>query len=303
MTRSKLRMHAPNFGNISGMIDDMVDLEVQEQNGDDKQKPWCNGEFEKEDREEKSEKSEIASLEAEMEEESDTIDGIDEEIKTLKDEIDALDKSVAQATEQRKEEHAEYQETLGLTRTAVELIGKAKNRLQKFYNPALYKAPTAKKEEEAFFVQLVRRSHVAPPELPETFGKYEKKGEKSGGVMALMDQISRELEGSISDIEYGEKTAQKDYVTLMQDSQETRQQNGKSLTDKERVKAEVNAKKMMAKEKEVGDKKDLEIIGKYVTELHGSCDFILENFDIRKEARTAEVESLKNAKAMLAGAK
>merc|ERR1719498_2015201 len=142
--RSKLRLmarskQAPDFGNITGMVDGMIVLEEEEQEGDDHQKPWCNGEFEKEDRAEKSEKSEIASLDAEMLEEADAIAGLEEEIKALQDEIAGLDKTVAQATEQRKEEHAEYQETLSLTKTAIELIGKAKNKLLKFYQPALHK--------------------------------------------------------------------------------------------------------------------------------------------------------------------
>merc|ERR1719498_1098569 len=144
MTRSKLRMMArakqtADFGNITGMVDGMIVLEEEEQEGDDHEKPWCNGEFEKEDREEKSEKTEIASLDAEMLEETDAIAGLEEEIRALQDEIAGLDKTVAQATEQRKEEHAEYQETLSLTKTAIELIGKAKNKLLKFYQPALHK--------------------------------------------------------------------------------------------------------------------------------------------------------------------
>merc|ERR1719197_1681421 len=158
MVRAKLRhearaRQAPSFGNISGMVDDMIVIEEEEQSGDDHQKPWCNGEFEKEDREEKSEKTEIASLDAEMQEEADAIAGLEEEIKALQEEIAGLDKTVAQATEQRKEEHAEYQETLSLTKTAIELIGKAKNKLQKFYNPALYKAPP--KEELSAEDQII----------------------------------------------------------------------------------------------------------------------------------------------------
>merc|ERR1719183_992935 len=256
MARSKLRlcakMHGDVFANITGMIDGMVTLELEEQAADDKQKPWCNGEFEKEDREENREKADVSSLGAEMEEESDAIDGLVEEIKLLQGDVEALDKSVAQATEQRKEEHAEYQEAVALTQTAVELMGKAKNRLQKFYNPSLYRAPPKKEmsmEEKilagGFFAQ------VAPPVMPETFGSYEKKGEKSGGVMALMDQISKELQASLSDLEYAEKTSQKDYVTLMGDSQATRSQNVKSITDKESAKAELTSRMTMAKEAEL----------------------------------------------------
>merc|ERR1719393_382145 len=99
-----------------------------------------------------------------------------------------------------------------------------------------------------------------------------------------MDSISKDLEASLSDIEYDEKTAQKDYVELMADCQASRSQDMKSITDKEAAKAELTAKKVAAKEKEMGDFKDLETIHGYVTQLHGDCDFILENFDIRKEA-------------------
>merc|ERR1719163_1770560 len=321
MTRSKLRVQLrsgqPSFDNITGMVDDMIVLEEDEQEGDDHQKPWCNGEFEKEDRAEKSEKTEIASLDAEMQEESDAIAGLEEEIKALQEQVAGLDKTVAQATEQRKEEHAEYQTTLSLTKTAIELIGKAKNKLQKFYNPALYKPPPKEELSEedqilanlggASFAQIVshrgHRAHIAQPEMPTGLGSYEKKGQKSGGVMALMDQITRDLDASLMDGEHEESTAQKDYVELMADSQESRTQMTKSIMDKQATKAEISTKKAQAKEKEMGDLKDLEIIAKYVVELHGSCDFILENFDIRKEARTAEVESLKQAKAILAGAK
>merc|ERR1719311_1847943 len=172
MIRSSLRVQsrnkAPSFGNITGLVDDMIVLEEEEQSGDDHQKPWCNGEFEKEDREEKSEKTEIASLDAEMQEEADAIAGLEEEIKALQEEVAGLDKAVAQATEQRKEEHSEYQETLSLTKTAIDLIGKAKNKLLKFYNPALYKAPPPKElaaddqiiANLGFFAQVsVHRGH------------------------------------------------------------------------------------------------------------------------------------------------
>merc|ERR1740133_814060 len=38
-------------------------------------------------------------------------------------------------------------------------------------------------------------------------------------------------------------------------------------------------------------------------EVHTSCDYVLKNFDIRQKARDEEVEALKQAKAILSGAK
>merc|ERR1719313_1280208 len=66
-----------------------------------------------------------------------------EEIAALEDGIKALDKQVAEATEDRKEEHEENVETLANDNAAKELIGVAKNRMNKFYNPKMYKAPAA----------------------------------------------------------------------------------------------------------------------------------------------------------------
>merc|ERR1719409_978873 len=136
------------------------------------------------------------------------IAALEEEIKALTDEVHGLDKTVAQATEQRKEEHTAYQEQLSLTKTAIELIGKAKNKLQKFYNPALYVPPPKEAlsaEDQivanvASFAQVVahhHRSRVAPPAMPEGLGGYEAKGQKSGGVMALMDRITKDSRCSI----------------------------------------------------------------------------------------------------------
>merc|ERR550514_1689269 len=148
----------------------MVKLEGDEQEADNKKQPWCNGEFEKSDREEK--------LEAEVSQDADLIDGINAEIATLKEEIMELDKAVAEATEQRKDEHEDYVENIQLTGTAIELVGKAKNRLQKFYNPTLYKAPPVKEltmEEKIIEAGTFAQIHAHRYAGDESFsGEYKK---------------------------------------------------------------------------------------------------------------------------------
>merc|ERR1719335_365040 len=248
----------------------MVEVEGKEQDADNKKQPWCNGEFEKADREEKGEKNEIQKLEAEAQEEADQIQAINDEVVALKAEIAETDKAVAEATEQRKEEHEDYVEGIQLSSTATELVKKAKNRLQKFYNPTLYKAPPVKKEmsmEEKIldaggaFAQ--KRADVAPPPPPETFGAYEKSSEKSAGVLGLMDMIVKELEDDIKEADYEEKTAQKDYEELMTESAETRAQKVKGITDKEEAKATLGNKRLQTTEKERADEEDVFAISKY----------------------------------------
>jgi len=305
----------------------MVSVLTKEQGNDEKQKTWCSEELEKSADEEAASKSKGDALDATIEETTDEIQATSDEIETLGSEIKDLDKAVADATEQRKEEHAGYLETMTLNEAAISLIGKAKARLEKFYKPALVQtdadAPSAdlggapadqapvlaqismhsKSEEDSeFSTDLSNQDDTqTQAQTSGTFGKY-KKSEKAGGVMGLMDMLVHELEMGMKDAEYEEKTAQKDYTELMSDSQTSRAQDMKSITNKGAAKAELETRLQTAKEDKVMATDELMGIKEMIANLHKSCDFILENFDLRKEARTNEIESLKNAKAVLSGA-
>merc|ERR1719506_663235 len=100
-------------------------------------------------------KHKLEGLTASIEEMADGIKTLTEEIKALEDGIVALDKSVAEATETRKEEHEEFVTVAAQNNAAVQLLGVAENRLNKFYNPAAYVAPQRREltEEERIYVQ------------------------------------------------------------------------------------------------------------------------------------------------------
>merc|ERR1719389_1411843 len=171
---SKLKMKSGGFDEVIKMIDDMVVLLGKQQKEDEKQKEYCEDEFEKAADEEAAAKTKLAQTDATLSELTDKIGTLMEEISGLTESIAALDKEVADATEQRKEEHAMYVEQMQMNEAAMGLVEKAKNRMQKFYNPTLYKAPpkTENTMEEKIitagtFVQLRRRSDVAPPPAPE----------------------------------------------------------------------------------------------------------------------------------------
>jgi chromosome segregation ATPase len=291
------------------MVDDMVALLGKQQAEDEKQKGWCEDEFEKAADEEAASKTKLAQTSATISEQSDKISELMEEISSLTAGIAALDKSVADATEMRKEEHTEYVSSMQMSEAAAGLVEKAKNRMQKFYNPTLYKAaPKTERTMEqkvidaGTFVQLRRRSDVAPPPAPEMPSGPLQKNAKSAGVLSMMDEIINDLKSDMKDSEYEEKTAQEDYAELMSDSQETRAGDVKALTGKETTKAKTEEQLTASKETYSATATDLKQVQSVIADLHVSCDFIMENFDLRKEARTNEIEGLKNAKAVLAGA-
>merc|ERR1719156_139204 len=304
---SKLKMKSGAFEEVKKMIDDMVVLLGKQQKEDETQKAYCEDEFEKSADEESATKTKLGQTDATLSELTDKIGSLMEEISALTASIAALDKSVADATEMRKSEHAEYVSMMQMNEAAMGLVKKAQQRMQKFYNPTLYKAPpkTENTMEEKIiiagtFAQV--HMHVAPPPAPEMPSGPLAKNAKSAGVLGMMDTIIKDLSDDMKDMEYEEKTAQKDYAELMADSQATRAGDTKSLTGKTATKAEVETELMTTKEIRGATSTDLKQIATVIADLHAACDFIMQNFDLRKEARTSEIEGLKNAKAVLSGA-
>jgi len=288
------------------MIDDMVVLLGKDQSDDDKSKTFCEDELEKTTDEQTAATEKKAQVEAEISEATDAVAALADEIATLEQDIKDLDKLVAQATETRKEEHEDFTEATQLNEAAVGLVEKAKNRLQKFYNPTLYKAPpkTEMTMEEKIidagtFVQI--KAHDED-DSDDSFGNQYKKSEKSAGVIGLMDMMVKEIETDMKDAAYEEKTAQSDYAKLMSDSEETRAASSKGIVSKAASKATLEGKLEAAKEAHTAVSTDLDLIAATLGDLHMQCDFLLQNYDLRKEARTNEIESLKNAKAILSGA-
>merc|ERR1719456_948232 len=148
----ELAMHGGKmgFGKIIKMIDDLVvDLKA-EQGVDDDKKSYCEAEFDKAEDKAKGLALDISDLEKAIADGEESISALKSEIAALQDGIKALDKSVADATDTRKKEHDDYVETLAANNAAKDILGFAKNRLNKFYNPKLYKAPPKRElaEEE-----------------------------------------------------------------------------------------------------------------------------------------------------------
>merc|ERR1719281_216851 len=305
-----------DFSKVLAMIDGMEKVLKEEQADDDSTKAFCDKDLAKSADEKKDTEEAIAASEAFIEETTAESAATADEIKELQKEIKALDKAVAEATEQRKEEHADFLVFQQQSNAALTLIDKAKNRLMKFYRPTMYKAPPKEEltEEEQImsasgfttaapvYVQIRSHSHAAPPPPPDTWGAYQKKDGKSNGVMALMDMLIKELDGDLTESEHTEKTSQKDYETLTADSQATRAQNVASITDKEAAKADMDTAVEETKAKLDSQQASLADIKQYILQLHANCDFIIENYDLRKAARENELSSLANAKAVLSGA-
>merc|ERR1719478_139312 len=103
-----LKAKKVDFSKVLAMIDGMEAVLKEEQKDDDTQKAFCDSDIEKSEASKKDTEEAVAASEAFIEETTAESAATAEEIVALQKEIKALDKAVAEATEQRKEEHAEY---------------------------------------------------------------------------------------------------------------------------------------------------------------------------------------------------
>jgi len=316
------------FEKVIKLIDEMVVVLKKEQVDDDHKKEFCTVELDLADDKKKELERGISDSEKAMAEIDDGLATVKDEIAALEAGIAALDKSVAEATEQRKDENADYTELMSQNTAAKELILFAKNRMQKFYNPKLYKPPPKREltEEERITLNMggtlaptnppggiagtgVSLVHInahnannaAPPPPPEaSFGG--SKTEESGGVLAMMDGLVAELDKEMTEAQVTEKDAQEDYEELMSDAAARRAEDTKSITEKESAKADLETELQAHGDKKAADEEELKATKEYITTLHTDCDFLLEFYSTRKEARASEIDALGKAKAVLSGA-
>merc|ERR1719313_3307542 len=161
-------MHGGKIGfeKIIKMIDDLVvDLKA-EQGVDNDKKSYCLAEMDKAEDKKKGLELDISDLEKAIADGEESISTLASEIKALTKGIKELDKSVAEATETRKEEHDDYVESLAANTAAKDLLAFAKNRLNKFYNPKLYKPPPKRQLSEEEQITVNMGGTLAPTAAP-----------------------------------------------------------------------------------------------------------------------------------------
>ena len=95
--------------------------------------PSCEAQFDQADDKKKGLERDVSDANNAIEVSKESIATLTEEIAALTAGIKALDNEVADATEQRKEENTEYKDLIASDTTAKEILGFAKNRLNKFY--------------------------------------------------------------------------------------------------------------------------------------------------------------------------
>merc|ERR1719409_395447 len=284
-----VRVRLDAFTRVKKAIDDMIAQLLVEKADEIKHKDFCVDEFNKNQLETEKKEREKQDLIAKIEDLEMNIESLTKAIETLKAEIAEMQVQLKRAGEDREKENKEFQTTVADQRASAKLLQAALAVLQEFYG----------KEKAASFAQ---RQEPAGPPPPPGFEAY-KKSAASGGVMSMIQQIINDTKAMEAETIRSEEDAQKAYEDFVKETNASIEAKSKDIVNKSEVKAKAEADLVEAKEEKESVMVELEQLSNYNAELHASCDFVLKNFDLRQTARDEEVEALRQAKAILSGAK
>lgn len=282
------------FTKVKKAIDDMVTQLKAEKKDEIAHRDFCIEQFNQNERDQNAKADERDDLQSKK-------DTLEAEIKTLTEDINTLNKEVEEikvqgkrASDNRAEENADFQEAVSDQRITQQILQKARARMAQKYvfvqeEPQVGAAHTA-----------LSGTKTDPGNAPARFNEYKHSG---GGarVLALLDSIIADSKALENEATKDEKDGQTAYEGFIQDSNKTIASKQKAVVNKSETRAQSNEALSIAQ----GDHKqalaDLRRLSDYKGQLHGSCDFVLKNFDARQTAREEEVTALRQAKDILSG--
>merc|ERR1712083_305118 len=284
-----VRVRLDAFTRVKKAIDDMVAQLLKEKEDEIKHKDFCVEEFNSNELQTEKKEREKADLTAKIEDLELTIKQLTEAIDALKAEIAEMQVQLKRAGEDREKENKEFQMTVADQRATQKLLTAALNILKGFYE---------KKAKAA----LLQTTQPAGPPPPPGFEAY-KKNAAAPGVMGMIQQIINDAKAMEAEAIRAEEDSQKAYEDFVKDTNSSVEEKNKDIVNKSETKAKAEADLVEAKENKEAVMLELEQLANYKAELHSSCDFVMKNFEIRQTARDEEIEALKQAKAILSGAK
>jgi len=288
LTALATRVRLDAFTKVKKAIDDMVAQLLKDKEDEIKHRDYCIEGLNENEKETQKNEHEKKNLIQKIEDLTMTIDELAKAIETLKAEIAEMQVQMKRAGEDREKENKEFQQTVADQRATQKLLAQALNVLKGFYD----------KKAKAALVQ----KQPAGPAPPPGFKAY-KKNAAAGGVMGMIQQIINDAKAMEAEAIKSEEDAQKAYEDFVKDTNASIEEKSKDIVNKSELKAKAEADKTEKEEEKENVMLTLEQLSNEKADFHKSCDFTIKNFDIRQTARDEEIEALKQAKAILSGAK
>merc|ERR1712150_90951 len=281
------RAQLDTFTKVKELIDKMVvELNKQQQDEID-HRDWCIDEMNSNQRttsETDDKKTSLVNKIADLEK---TIEKLTKDIEATQAAVAEMQKQMKRAGETREKENYDFQQTVSDQRMTQTILKKALARMQEVY--AMLQKPA---EVGAAHVHL-SGNHTDPGNGPARFTKYDGPNPAGGRVVRMLEEVIADSKKLEDDAHASEEDAQSAYEYFMQETNAAVVLANKKIVNLKGAKATAEEELTLSKSDLKSTLDKLEELHQTLADLHGSCDFILKNFDARQEARAQEVQALK----------
>lgn len=281
-------------------VEEVITSMKEEQKDDDAKLKVCKTSLDETAKElielsssEESMQSKLATL-------KDQVASVREEMKAATASIAEIDASMAQAKVQRKKESAECVQVLSELTLSLDLIEKAKSVLEKtFAKKASFVQTGATSSFEDSLTSFLNDAQL--PGAPET-ATFKSQGAAGAGVIGMLNTIAADVKAEQAATKKEEEDSQTDFEEAVADMQTALEAKKKDVLGKEAEASRISETMQDLKDNlsEVSDEKMAAQSKEHA--LHADCDFLVQNYDERKKARTDEIESVTRSLSILSGA-
>jgi len=282
------------FTEVKAEIDKMVAELTKQQQDEIDHRDWCIKEMNENKRDTAAAYDKKESLETKIADLTKSIETMTSEIDASTKEIAETQESMKRASEIREGEDADFQQTMSDQRLTQMILKKALARMKEVYL-------LQRQQPGAPHIQT-SGTHTDPGNGPARFDKYEK---NAGGarVVGMLEEIIADSVKAENDALAAEEDAQTAYEQMMKQSNDMIIAATKKINDLKEARAKAEGDLSMAKEDFKQTIVNLGDLNDTMSGLVKACKYILDNFDARQAARAAEIDALKEAKAILSGMK
>jgi len=228
-----------------------------------------------------------SDLEAKIDSLAKAMDKLSEEIAADKKAVAETELEIKKASQVREEENADFQVTIADQRATQDILLKALSKLEVFYG------------KKALLIQDAGHSAQEPPVKFDTY----KTNAGASPVMSLIQQIISDSKALETEAVAGEEKSQADYETFVKDSNAVIASLTESIAGKTAASAKAEEDSSIAKGDLESTEGELASLEERKANLHGECDWVLKNFEIRQKARLEEIDAILQAKYILSGKK
>jgi septal ring factor EnvC (AmiA/AmiB activator) len=279
------------FVKVKKAIDDMVTELVAEKAAEIEHRDYCIGGLNENERttaekvhvKERLE-SKVAGLKQEVKE-------LGAQITELTNQIAEMNTSLERAQEDRDAQHQVYEGILADQEQTELLLTQALTVLK-----GVYASPV-----DESLVQM-RKVSLHKQEPPAEFGELNKQSGATGIVM-MIEQIIADTKELQAVTKHDEQVAEKEHTKFKEETKASITGKQDEVTDLTSQKSKSEQDLIEVTDELTGANTDLDDLHSVKLGLHGECDYILKNFEVRQEAQAQEIDALREAKAILSGMK